>query len=146
MTTKGGLQRRQHGQPLFAQRGQVATNASKGVSESLAAKAAGDFLLHLDHAKISFGEIISKSTRRSSRKVRTAAAVCASDRANCERHFVCIDPVSQGELWPEGAPDPRHRAAGETALPKRRLPAGQASAFLAHAPALSPPSYPARSF
>src|SRR5713101_4491140 len=60
MTTKGGLQRRQHRQTLFAQRGQVATNASKGVSESLAAKAAGDFLLHLDHAKISFSQVIVK--------------------------------------------------------------------------------------
>src|SRR6266702_5882381 len=60
MTTKGGLQRRQHRQTLFAQRGQVATNASKGVSESLATKAAGDFLLHLDHAQISFGEVIVK--------------------------------------------------------------------------------------
>ncbi len=61
MTTKGGLQRRQHRQTLFAQRGQVATNASKGVSESLAAKAAGDFLLHLDHAKISFSQVIGQS-------------------------------------------------------------------------------------
>ncbi len=60
MTTQGGLQRRQQRQTLFAQRGQVAANASKGLSESLAAEAAGDFLLHLDHAKISLGQIIVK--------------------------------------------------------------------------------------
>jgi hypothetical protein len=60
MTTQGGLQRRQQRQTLFAQRGQVATNASKGLSDSLAAEAAGDFLLHLDHAKISLGQISVK--------------------------------------------------------------------------------------
>jgi hypothetical protein len=60
MTSKGGLQRRQHRQTLFAQGGQIAANASKGLSESLAAETAGDFLLHLDHAKISLGEIIVK--------------------------------------------------------------------------------------
>ncbi len=60
MTTKGGLQRRQQRQTLFAECGQVATNASKGLSESLAAEAAGDFLLHLDHAKISLGQVIVK--------------------------------------------------------------------------------------
>jgi len=60
MTSKGGLQRRQHRQTLFAECGQVATNASKGLSESLAAEAAGDFLLHLDHAKISLGQVIVK--------------------------------------------------------------------------------------
>ena len=60
MTTQGGLQRRQHRQTLFAQRGHIAANASKGVSESLAAEAPGDFLLHLDHAQISLGEIIVK--------------------------------------------------------------------------------------
>ena len=60
MTTKGGLQRRQQRQTLFAQRRQITANASKGLSESLAAEAAGDFLLQLDHAKISLGQIIVK--------------------------------------------------------------------------------------
>src|SRR5512140_491962 len=60
MTTKSGLQSRQQRQTLFAQRGQITTNASKGLSESLAAEAAGDFLLHLDHPKISLSEIIVK--------------------------------------------------------------------------------------
>ncbi len=60
MTTKGGLQRRQQRQTLFAQGGQIAANASKGLSESFAAEAAGDFLLHLDHPQISLGQIIVK--------------------------------------------------------------------------------------
>src|SRR5438128_12146136 len=60
MTRKGGLQRRQQRHPLFAQRGQIAANARKGLSPSQAAEAAGDFLLHLDHAKISLGQIIVK--------------------------------------------------------------------------------------
>jgi hypothetical protein len=58
MTPKRGVQRGQQGQPLFAQRGQVATNARKGVSPRHAAKAAGDFLLHLDHAQISFSQVV----------------------------------------------------------------------------------------
>ncbi len=60
MTTKGGLQSRQQRQTLFAQRGQIAANASKGFSESLATEAAGDFLLHLDHPNISLGQMIVK--------------------------------------------------------------------------------------
>jgi len=60
MTTKGGLQSRQDRQTLFAQRGQVATNARKGVSESLTAEATGDLLLHFDHAKISLRQMLSQ--------------------------------------------------------------------------------------
>src|SRR6266849_7667339 len=60
MATQSGLQRRQQGQTLFAQGGHIAANASKGLSESLATEAAGNFLLHLDHAKISLGEVIVK--------------------------------------------------------------------------------------
>jgi hypothetical protein len=60
MTRKGGLQRRQQRQTLFAEYGQVATNASKGLSKSLATEAAGDFLLHLDHAQISLGQVLVK--------------------------------------------------------------------------------------
>ena len=60
MTTQGGLQRRQQRQTLFAQRGQIAANAAKGLGESLAPKAAGDLLLHFDHAKISLSQIVIK--------------------------------------------------------------------------------------
>src|SRR5213593_171484 len=60
MTRKGGLQRRQQRQTLFAQRRQIAANASKGLSTSDTPEAAGDFLLHLDHAQISLGQIIVK--------------------------------------------------------------------------------------
>jgi hypothetical protein len=45
MTSKGSSQRGQQRQPLFAQGGQIATNASKGLCPSQAAEAAGDFLL-----------------------------------------------------------------------------------------------------
>ena len=60
MTTKSGLQSRQQRQTLFAQRGQIAANARKGLSTSDATEAAGDFLLNLDHPKISLGQIIVK--------------------------------------------------------------------------------------
>ena len=52
MTSKRGLQSRQQRHPLFAQCGDIAANASKGVSPSQTAEAVGDFLLHLDHAQI----------------------------------------------------------------------------------------------
>jgi hypothetical protein len=60
MTRKGGLQRGQHRQTLFAQRGHIATDARKGLCPSQAAEAAGDFLLHFDHAQVSLGQIIVK--------------------------------------------------------------------------------------
>src|SRR5438067_8643887 len=60
MTTQSGLQRRQQRQTLFAQGGQIATNARKSLSSNQAAEAPGDFLLHLDHAQISLGQIIVK--------------------------------------------------------------------------------------
>ncbi len=62
MTTNGGLQRRQQRQTLFACiRGQVATNASKGLGESLAPGATRDLLLDFDHAKISLSQIVGLS-------------------------------------------------------------------------------------
>src|SRR5437763_17171476 len=60
MTTKSGLQRRQQRQTLFAQGGHIATNTRKSLSSNQAAEAPGDFLLHLDHAQISLGQIIVK--------------------------------------------------------------------------------------
>jgi len=60
MTRKGGLQRGQQRQTLFAERRQVATNASKGLSESLAAEAAETFCCTRNHAKISLGQVIVK--------------------------------------------------------------------------------------
>ena len=147
MTTKGGLQRRQHRQTLFAQRGQIAANACKGLSESFAAEAARDFLLDLDHPKISLGQIIvkiyPKILKASSERL---SAVSASDRADCERHVVCSDPVCQGEPLPEGEPDLLHQADGEIALPTPRLLADPDRVFPPGGPVLWPLSYPAAGF
>ena len=60
MTTKSGVQSRQQRNALFAQSGQIATNAAKGLGTSDAAEAAGDLLLHFDHPKISLGQIVVK--------------------------------------------------------------------------------------
>src|SRR5947207_5229783 len=60
MTTESGLQSRQQRQALFAQGGQIAENATKGLSSSQTAEAPGDLLLDFDHAQISLGEIIVK--------------------------------------------------------------------------------------
>src|SRR5450759_2259047 len=60
MTRKSGLQSRQEGHALFAQGGQIASNAAKGLGTSNAPEAAGDLLLHFDHAKISLRQIVIK--------------------------------------------------------------------------------------
>ena len=60
MAAQGRLQGVQQMQALLAQGGQVAANAAKGAGSGLAAKGAGDFLLHLDHAHIAFGLIVVK--------------------------------------------------------------------------------------
>src|SRR5260221_4692519 len=60
MTTQSGLQSRQQRHALFAQRGQIAANAAKGLGTSHATEATGDLLLHFDHAKISLGKIVVK--------------------------------------------------------------------------------------
>src|SRR6266446_5454891 len=60
MTTKSGLQSRQQRQTLFAQGGQIASNAAKGLGTSEGAETAGNLLLHFDHAQIPFGQIVVK--------------------------------------------------------------------------------------
>ena len=60
MPCKGGLQRRQQRQTLFAQGGQRAANASKGLSPSQAAETARDSLLHGCPAQVSLGQMIVK--------------------------------------------------------------------------------------
>ena len=60
MTSKSGLQSRQQRHALFAQRGQIAANARKGLRSRTAAEAAGDLLLHFDHAQIALGQIVIK--------------------------------------------------------------------------------------
>src|SRR2546421_8804019 len=60
MTTKSGLQSRQEGESLFAQRGQIATNPTKSLCTTKTAETARDLLLDLDHAQIAFGEIVVK--------------------------------------------------------------------------------------
>ena len=60
MTSKSGLQSRQQRHALFAQRGQIAANARKALRSRTAAEAAGDLLLHFDHAQIALGQIVIK--------------------------------------------------------------------------------------
>src|SRR5713101_9272189 len=77
MTTKSGLQSRQQRQALFAQRGQIAANATKGLGSSHAAEAPGDLLLHFDHARISLGEIIVKIHMQILQEGQHRLLVCA---------------------------------------------------------------------
>ena len=147
MTTKSGLQRRQHRPTLFAQGGQIATNARKSLSSSQAAEAAGDFLLHLDHAQISLGQIIVKIHAQILQEGENGFLLFAQAIEQIARVTrVCIAPVGQGEPWPAGVPDPLHRADAETALPNLRPLVGPDAICPAHAPARSHSSYPAAGF
>src|SRR6266849_9812334 len=60
MTTKSGLQSRQQRHALFAQGGQIATNAAESLGTSNATEATGDLLLHFDHPKITLRQIVIK--------------------------------------------------------------------------------------
>src|SRR6266516_159503 len=73
MTKQDLFQSVQQSQPLLAQRREVASNATKGGSSGDTAKAAGDLLLHFDHAQVSFSQIIVKGTAKLCKKVSTAS-------------------------------------------------------------------------
>src|SRR5713226_7017562 len=60
MPTKSGLQRRQQGEVLFAQAGQIAPNAAKSLSPSEGAKTARNLLLELDHAHVPLRLVVVK--------------------------------------------------------------------------------------
>src|SRR5437588_5597543 len=65
--------------------------------------------------------LLSKSTRRSSKKVRTAFC-CLRNRSSRLRTSLCLHrPRWPGEPSLKGAPDPFHRAGAETALSNPRL-------------------------
>src|SRR5712692_3713702 len=60
MTSQGLLQSRKQRESLFAQRREVASNATKGQGTIPTAKTARNFLLNFDHANIAFGLRIVK--------------------------------------------------------------------------------------
>src|SRR6478672_8729204 len=60
MPTQSRLQSRQERKTLFAQSGQIATNAAKSLCSGQTAEAARNLLLHFDHAKIALGQIVVK--------------------------------------------------------------------------------------
>jgi len=61
MTRASGLQCRQERKPLFAQGRQIATNAAKSMGTRQTAEAAGDLLLHFEHAQIALGQVVGPS-------------------------------------------------------------------------------------
>src|SRR3989442_9343372 len=114
MTTKSGLQSRQQRYALFAQRGQIAANAAKGLGESLAPEAAGDLLLHFDHAKISLGQIVIKIHSKILQegqdcllvfaqpiKQIAGGALFASPSCSRRRHGIRMKPISFSEQFQE---------------------------------------------
>ncbi len=63
MTSQSLFQSREQMQPLLAQTGKIAANATKGLCSSETAEAARDFLLHFDHAQVMLGLTIIKRNR-----------------------------------------------------------------------------------
>ncbi len=79
--------------------------------------------------------LLSKSTRRSSRKARTPAGVCATDQADYGQHFVCSAHLDLAGQQQEDASDPLHRAVRGSRKPTRFLLALWTRTFrLAHKP------------
>ena len=60
MAVQGGLQSSRDRLPLLAHRGEIASNASKKAGSIVTAEGPGDFLLHVDHAKLSLGKVVVK--------------------------------------------------------------------------------------
>src|SRR5215831_13036705 len=60
LPAQSGLQSGEQMQALLAQGGQIPTNAAEGNHSGFSAERARDLLLHLDHAHISFCQVIVK--------------------------------------------------------------------------------------
>src|SRR6266566_8491515 len=60
MADQSLFQGSQQSKPLLAQRREIASDATKGHSESLRAETAGDLLLDLDHPNVALGKAIVK--------------------------------------------------------------------------------------
>ncbi len=107
MTPKGSLQRGQQRQTLFAECGQVAANARKGVSTRHAAKAAGDLLLHLDHAQIPLSQVVVKIHAQIFQKAEDGFLVDAQ----------AVKQISGGTLWAAALFPRGSRGSGSEAIP-----------------------------
>src|SRR5712691_4551843 len=95
MADQGLFQSTQHIQALLAQRREIASDAAKGLSESLRAETAGDLLLDLDHPNIALREDARRKARRSC--PGTAArppGAWTGDRADCAPPTVWVGPSS----------------------------------------------------
>jgi hypothetical protein len=64
MTKQDVFQRVQQSQPLLSQGREVSSDATKGGSSDERAKAAGNLLLHFDHAQVPFSQVIIKRHRQ----------------------------------------------------------------------------------
>src|SRR5690348_9001097 len=64
MTQEGVLECREQCDPLFAQSRKVTANAAEHGNALLRAEAAGDLLLHFDHAQISLRLVVVKWDRK----------------------------------------------------------------------------------
>src|SRR5713101_1643551 len=104
MTSQGLLQSRKQRESLFAQRREVASNATKGQGTIPTAKTARNFLLNFDHAKIAFGLRIVKRHAEVNQESQDGILVLGSaGRANCGPRCVCVVRVWVGRLGlPEG--------------------------------------------
>ena len=146
MTTKGGLQRRQHRHPLFAQRGHIAANARKGLSTSHTAEAAGDFLLDLDHAKISLGQILVKIHPQILEEVEDGFLLFAQAIEQIASvTLFASPPFSRGSRGPRVSLIPLIEQTEKLRFPIHDF-LGLQTAFSQRAPGLSPLSYPAAGF
>jgi len=103
VSSQSQFQSRQQVQTLFAQGRQVASNATKGFSSCLAAKAARDFLLDFGHANIALGLRIVKRNRQAFQEKQDGILVGAKAVQQISSRtlflaptFAGLDPIREG--------------------------------------------------
>ena len=136
MTTESGLQSRQQRHALFAQRGQIAANARKGFRSRHAAEAAGDLLLHLDHAQIALRQIVIKIHAEVFQEAQDRLLVFAQPIQQIAGGTLFAAPAcARGRQWRmRMQPISFIEQFQEACAPNRRLPAGPARACPARVP------------
>jgi hypothetical protein len=106
MTAKSGLQSRKHRETLFAQGGQIAANATESLSPGQAAETARNLLLDLDHAQVTFGEIV----------VKIHAQIFHKAEDGCLVFVQAIEQISGGTLFASALFSSRSSGSGSEHL------------------------------
>ena len=96
MTEQGLLQGVEERSTLFAQGREIAAHATKGSSPSRSAKAAGNLLLHFDHAQVPFGQVVVKGHRQMLHEQQNGILLLAQAIQQVLRSTLLASPLPLG--------------------------------------------------